>query len=186
MAYVNHVPSYTTPDPSSGPSSGKAALMVIGVFLSASVLGSCAQVPDAANPAATGAATSTAELYTEHTQPFINWKDRRKEAKETVSEAATKARVAAVEPTEEVRARLKWNEEAFRMDDPEPAYLSANQWDQLVSASKSLGKEKQLLLLRNAVDDYNARSATEEPKAIFAELLKATKRAAAIDKGAAP
>ncbi|MEE9195168.1 MAG: OmpA family protein, partial [Alphaproteobacteria bacterium] len=30
---------------------GKAALMVIGVFLSASVLGSCSQVPDAVNPA---------------------------------------------------------------------------------------------------------------------------------------
>ena len=47
MAYVNHVPSYTTP----GPSTGKAALMVIGVFLGASVLGSCSQVPDAVNPA---------------------------------------------------------------------------------------------------------------------------------------
>ena len=47
MAYVNH-------DLSTGPSTttpGKTALMVIGIFLSASVLGSCSQVPDAVNPA---------------------------------------------------------------------------------------------------------------------------------------
>jgi len=47
MVYVNHVPSQT----SRGPSSGKPALTVIGVFLSASILGSCSQVPDAVNPA---------------------------------------------------------------------------------------------------------------------------------------
>ncbi len=47
MAYFNH-------DLSTGPSHktpGKAALMVIGVFLSTSVLGACSQVPDAVNPA---------------------------------------------------------------------------------------------------------------------------------------